>query len=180
MMTKTSLPGDDEPVQAFANCHVGIIETMRDLGGLPALLEAAHRARLISERIESFFNEVVRAHHREEEQELFTAVLASAAEGAEHAEAAAIILQLTAEHQDIEATLGRLIPAIKAAGKGLNVTDLNGLVTLYLAHARFEEQVFLPLAKTILGRNAKHMEALGLSLHIRHNADEIRRSFGVV
>jgi hemerythrin-like domain-containing protein len=126
----------------------------------------------------------VLAHHREEEQELFAAVLASAAEGAEYAEVAAMISRLTTEHHEIEAAFARLIPAIKAAGNGLkkdlNVKDLNGLVVAYLAHARFEEQVFLPMAKTILGRNAKHMEALGLSLHIRHNADEIRRNFGVL
>ena len=42
------------------------------------------------------------------------------------------------------------------------------LVDTYTAHARFEEQTFLPLSQTILGRNNNHMAALGMSLHMRH------------
>ena len=38
----------------------------------------------------------------------------------------------------------------------------------YQAHARFEEQEFLPLSEKILSRNGDHMAALGLSLHMRH------------
>jgi hypothetical protein len=41
-------------------------------------------------------------------------------------------------------------------------------VLAYNAHANYEETEFLPLAETILGRNANHMAALGLSLHMRH------------
>ena len=43
---------------------------------------------------------------------------------------------------------------------------LAALVTHYREHAEFEEQNFLPLSKTILGRNGDHMAALGVSLHI--------------
>ncbi len=42
------------------------------------------------------------------------------------------------------------------------------LVRLYKAHVRFEEDEFLPLCETILGRNSNHMVVLGLSLHLRH------------
>jgi hemerythrin-like domain-containing protein len=184
MMTETNIQSNDAPVQSFADCHLGIINTMRDLGDLPMLLNAARRFHSVSERIEEFFNQVVLTHHREEEEELFPAVLASATEGSERAEVGQIITRLTVEHRDIEAALARLVPAIKEVGKtlkdDLQAQDLESLVALYLAHARFEEEVFLPLAKTILGRNGNHMEALGLSLHIRHNAGEIRRSFGVL
>jgi hypothetical protein len=38
----------------------------------------------------------------------------------------------------------------------------------YQDHARLEEQVFLPLAHEILGRNDNHMAALGLSFQMRH------------
>ena len=30
------------------------------------------------------------------------------------------------------------------------------------------EEVYLPLAQEVLGRNDRHMEALGMSLHMRH------------
>jgi len=42
------------------------------------------------------------------------------------------------------------------------------LVASYFQHADFEEQVFLPLAESILGRDDNHMAALGMSLHMRH------------
>ena len=42
------------------------------------------------------------------------------------------------------------------------------LVSDYRAHAHYEELVFLPAAQSILGRNANHLAALGLSLHLRH------------
>lgn len=184
MMAETQIQGDDAPVQTFADCHLGIVNTMHDLGDLPMLLNAARRFHSVSERIEAFFNQVVLTHHREEEETLFPAVLASAAEGAERAEVGQILSRLTAEHHGIEAALTTLVPAIKELGKtlkgDLNAQDINSLVAMYLAHARFEEEVFLPMAKTILGRNGHHMAALGLSLHIRHNAEEIRRSFGAL
>jgi hemerythrin-like domain-containing protein len=184
MMGTTNLQGDDAPVQTFADCHRGIIDTMRDLEEFPSLLNAARRVRSISERIEEFFDQVVLVHHREEENQLFPAVLASAAEGAERAEVGQIISRLTMEHHDIETALTRLVPAIREVGKtlkdDLKAQEIESLVAQYLTHARFEEEVFLPLAKTILGRNGNHMAALGLALHIRHNAGEIRRSFGIL
>ncbi|NNU45140.1 hypothetical protein [Ramlibacter montanisoli] len=44
------------------------------------------------------------------------------------------------------------------------------LVRLYGEHARMEESVFLPLADEILARNANHMAALDIALHLRHAA----------
>lgn len=183
-MGATNLQADDAPVQSFADCHRGIMDTLGDLGELASLLDAARRVRSLSERIEAFVDQVVLNHHREEETELFPAVLASAAEGAERAEVDQIVSRLTTEHRAIEKALARLAPAIREVGKtlrdDLNAQDIASLVAMYLAHARFEEEVFLPMAKTILGRNGHHMAALGLSLHIRHNAEEIRRSFGAL
>ena len=48
------------------------------------------------------------------------------------------------------------------------MTAVQELVQAYTAHARFEEEQFLPQAQAILSRNGNHMEALGLSLHHRH------------
>ena len=50
----------------------------------------------------------------------------------------------------------------------LDAEAVNGLVAGYFQHANFEEQVFLPLAESILGRDDNHMAALGMSLHMRH------------
>ncbi|MEZ5652848.1 MAG: hypothetical protein R3E87_20115 [Burkholderiaceae bacterium] len=52
------------------------------------------------------------------------------------------------------------------------------LIDAYLAHARFEEQEFLPLSELILNRDGNHMAALGLALHARHVLPELRRKYG--
>jgi hypothetical protein len=99
-------------------------------------------------------------------------VLSSAVKGEERDRVQVMVDQLTAEHRTVEAAWLKLEPELKKVAKGhsteLNVAGVEHLVTSYLGHARFEEDHFLPLAHTILGRNANHMEALGLSLHMRH------------
>ena len=55
---------------------------------------------------------------------------------------------------------------------------VRALVDTYMGHARFEEQQFLPLAHTILGRNSNHMAALGLSLHMRHAMPDVLSRIG--
>jgi hypothetical protein len=49
-------------------------------------------------------------------------------------------------------------------------------VRLYGEHARFEEEMFLPLADRILSRNENHMAALDIALHLRH-APQPRNSY---
>ena len=63
-------------------------------------------------------------------------------------------------------------PAVRAVAQAsavdLDMTALKELVQAHTAHARFEEEQFLPLAQAILSRNGNHLEALGLWLHLRH------------
>jgi hypothetical protein len=56
----------------------------------------------------------------------------------------------------------------KGQDASLDENALARLVQHYREHALLEENEFLPLAETILGRNSNHMAALGLSLHMRH------------
>ncbi|MDO8442006.1 MAG: hemerythrin domain-containing protein [Polaromonas sp.] len=175
---------NDAPLESFAGCHIGIVNMVRDLAELPDLITPVRRFQSITLRIDDFFNQVVKTHHSEEEEQLFTAVLASANSGDEKAEVEQLISKLTDEHREIERAFVYLIPQIKALEKNVvpefNAKNVDSLVELYLAHARFEEEVFLPLAKTILGRNDNHMAALCLSLHMRHAVDDIRREFGII
>jgi hypothetical protein len=162
----------DAPLLNFSNCHIGIITHLRTFGELPALLEPAARARKIAEETLGFFRDAVYEHHAEEERELFPAVLSSAIKGEERDRVQVMVTQLTAEHRVIEAAWTKLEPDLKKVAKGqeshLNVAGVEHLVHNYLAHAAYEEDQFLPLAHTILGRNGNHMDALGLSLHMRH------------
>jgi len=175
-MIHTPAPSIDEPSDApllnFSNCHVGIISHLKSFGQLPALLAPAAQARKIADETLHFFRDAVYEHHAEEERELFPAVLASAVKGEERDRVKVMVDQLTAEHRTVEAAWTKLEPELKKVAKGhsteLNVAGVEHLVQSYLAHAHFEEEHFLPLAHTILARNGNHMEALGLSLHMRH------------
>lgn len=162
----------DAPIENFSNCHTGILRRLGTLDELPALLEAAARARQIAEQSLAFFREAIFEHHLEEERELFPAVLASARAGAERDQVQALAERLTAQHRTLEALWKSLEKDLKrvAAGKDCEMepADLHRLVADYTAHARLEEARFLPLAQTILGRDQNHMAALGMSLHMRH------------
>lgn len=172
----------EQPLDAFAQCHVGILSHLQAFGQLPALLEPAARARRIAAETVAFFRDAVYEHHAEEEKELFPAVLASAKAGAERQQVNAIVERLTREHRQIESRWRKLEPELKKVAKGqdsaIDPAAITALVDAYEAHARYEEASFLPLSQTILGRNGDHMAALGLSLHLRHALPEVLARFG--
>lgn len=163
---------DHTPVDHFSHCHVGIFAQLDRLGDLPALLEPAARARRIAEQSLAFFSKGLYAHHSEEEQALFPSVHRSAEAGPERLQVDQLIEQLTQDHRALERLWSSLEPGLKKVAKGqdstIDVQALQALVERYQAHAQLEEQRFLPLAQTILGRQDHHMAALGLSLHMRH------------
>lgn len=163
-----------EPIRHFCGSHEDIAGGLRQLQELPALAEALERARSIAAATLRLFDEVVLEHHADEEQELFVAVVRSCRDARESNRARELVDRLTMEHRRIEQMWQRLRPAVvlTAAGKVAHAPALDDqvrdLVMAYSAHARFEEEQFLPLADAVLGRNANHMAALGVSLHLRH------------
>ena len=160
------------PLLNFSKCHTGIITRLDAFAELPALVTAAARARQLAADTLDFFHAAVLEHHQEEERELFPAVYASAARGEERNQVMTMIDLLTTEHRIIESAWARLEPELKKAAHG-KVCDVNAdgvaqLVQSYRAHAAYEEDKFLPLAHSILSRNRNHMDALELSLYLRH------------
>ncbi len=111
---------------------------------------------------------------------MFPAVLSAAAEG-ELANVGAIVARLVTDHRELEGLWKQLEPSLKRVAKGqfgdLDVGSLERLVRQYALHARFEESDFLPLAKTILGRNSEKLAELGRSLHLRHKGMPIQSFF---
>lgn len=162
----------DQPINRFAHCHAGIVGHLEAFGELPALLAPVQRARQIAEDMLGFFRSAAFEHHQEEEQELFPVVLQHARPGDERDIVRQMIDALTREHRDIERQWKTLEPQLKKLARGqpvdIDPQDIIQLVAQYKAHAHFEELEFLPLSEKILGRNANHMAALGLSLHMRH------------
>ena len=82
----------------------------------------------------------------------------------------------------MEAAWARLESGLKAVAKGRDAdvaaADIAALLDSYQAHARFEEDVFLPLAQTILGRNSRDMAALGFAMHASHALPDVMRRLG--
>lgn len=183
-MNLTSRGTMDQPIQDFSECHVGIVGMLDDLTALSRRRDTEPRQREVAGRILKFFRDVVGPHHQEEETELFSAVLADATSGDDRVTVEVLVSRLEGEHQRVEGLFAQLAPVLSAIESGgdmsLDATVAGELATEYLAHARFEEEVFLPLAQTILGRNSDHMAALGLALHIRHAAEDVRRKFGFI
>jgi len=183
-MTSTKEDARDQPIREFSECHGGIVHELHNLAALSLQEYPIQQRREIASRILKFFQEVVTAHHVEEEGELFPAVLADATSGEERGKVESLINQLVGEHRCAEARYAQISPVLKVIERGgdasLDAATVDALIADYLAHARFEEEVFLPLAQTVLGRNGDHMAALGLALHIRHASDEVRQRFGYI
>ena len=180
-MTSSTVPDSasamDAPLNAFSQCHAGILSQLEAMEELPTLIAAAAQARVVASDTLSIFHHAVFEHHAEEEGELFPAVLRSATPGEERDRVQALQERLTREHRTLEALWKRIEPAVSAGSKGkpadIDSAVVEELVRAYKAHARFEEQEFLPLAQVILGRDGNHMAALGLSLHMRHVAQPV-------
>lgn len=174
----------DTPIQSFSDCHAGIARVLDDLTGLSRRTDSASSHSEIAARVLSAFTDLVIAHHKDEESELFPAVTSDALAGNEHTQVMQLVGRLVDEHRRIEGRFAQLTPDLSAIANNrtarLDAAAVTALVADYRAHARFEEEIFLPLAQSILGRNNNHLAALGLALHIRHVGEDVRRRFGSI
>ena len=141
------------PLAGLSHCHGGIISQLQAFAELPA---AAARSRKAAANMLALFQFAVYGHHADEENELFPAVLRSAAKGKEAERLQSMVQSLTAEHREIESRWKKLEPSVKATARAepgdLNPKAMQDLVQRYMAHVLFEEQQFLPIAKAILAR----------------------------
>ena len=162
------------PVNEFHGAHEHIIDGLHALENLPALAEALERARQIAHLTLTLFDRVVHEHHADEEQELFVHVQKSCTDIREGHRVQELVARLAADHRRIEKMWHKLRPAVvltaqgKPHGKPGFRQDIAALVEIYLEHAQLEEEVFLPLADAILTRDANHLAALDIALHLRH------------
>lgn len=163
----------ENSLDEFSGCHQAIIENFNQLQDLLQMIrESPHsgKIRKMAKKLIGFFKDIVLTHHAEEEQELFTAVMDSAANEEEASLPRKYIKQLVAEHREFEQMWLQIEPDIKRLSKGkpadLDFETASKLADQYLAHADFEEQYFLPLAAKMLSKN--ELSALGLSMHMRH------------
>ncbi len=171
------------PLEAFARSHAGILMRLEQLRTFARrLADSGGDRRAASEDAEamlSFFRGLVFAHHQEEEQALFPAVVRAAARGDDVPTVAALVARLEREHRQIESDWESIEPALLriAAGKSAAVDQgiVSRLCDRYAAHAQFEEHRFLPLAAKILDEDDQ--TGLALTLHMRHLRDRSLADF---
>jgi hemerythrin-like domain-containing protein len=165
------------PIEEFTTCHAGVLAVLRTFSTLPPLHDAAQRARKVAQDTLDLMNKAVLEHHAEEEEELFPAVLRSAARGEERDRVHSLIWRLCDEHREIEELWKRLRPEVAHAAAGkpadLRQEHVDVLISSYRQHAQTEERDFLPMAREILSRDGNHMAALEIAMHLRHRAAPI-------
>ena len=141
------------PLAGLSHCHGGVISQLQAFAELPAV--AAQSCKAAANTL-ALFQIAVYGHHADEENELFPAVLRSAVKGEEAERLQSMVQRLTAEHREIESRWKKLEPSVKATARAesgdLDPKAMQDLVQRYMAHALFEEQQFLPIAKAILSR----------------------------
>ncbi len=175
-MNPTNTPANPEaerPLDNFSDCHQGIMARLDAFAQLPTMAASTPQAGTLAKDTIAFFRSAVIDHHHEEEKDLFPAVLAASELGAEFDQLRAMVDALTAEHRAIESLWAALEPAVDQLAQGhpaapVDAAGVQALVQKYRAHARLEEESFLPLAAQVLGRRDGKMASLGLALHMRH------------
>ncbi len=167
----------DTPLQDFSKCHSGFVTLLETSLGLPGMIASAAQARSCAADLLKMFRDSLLAHHDDEERDLFPAVLQVARPGEEAARAQAMVTQLVREHREIAQLWMQLKPTVQAIANGylpgLDTALLHELVKRFNEHVRTEEVEFLPFAQVVLARQSEDMAALGLALHLRHEAKEI-------
>jgi hemerythrin-like domain-containing protein len=169
--------GFEAPLEMLAACH-GRIEqrcaTLRRLVPHLAAHGADADARSAAVSVLRYFDGAALQHHRDEEDDLFPALLESMA-GSDAVCIRDLTTRLADEHRQLEAAWRRLRPRLEeiAAGRGepLDARAVEGFVRLYESHLAVEEAELLPMAGRLLGD--AELDAIGRAMRARRGIDEV-------
>lgn len=170
LLNGTPAPSFDDPLALLRACHERILGQCLTLERLQQHLprhgcdaDAQQAARAILR----YFDTAGQHHHKDEEQDLFPAMLASG-----DAEAAQLIEKLLAEHHGMEAAWQALRPQLAdvAAGKSatLDAQVAQRFTDAYRIHIAQENPYLLPLAARLL--SSAQLANIGRSMAQRRNA----------
>lgn len=144
-----------EQFKALDACHQQIHEHLTELIDLLGRLDTdsdSPHCRQKAKTIETFFSEVSRAHHAEEEKDIFPPLLAS-----DNAELVHAVRTLQQDHGWIEQNWLELAPMLRALALGEDWADMTELkhnaevfVNLCHDHIVLEESLIYPEAKARL------------------------------
>lgn len=145
-----------DPFKALDACHRQIHEHLAELAELLERLDGSSSSSVHSRQkaktIEAFFSETARAHHAEEEKNVFPNLLLS-----DNAELVQAVQTLKQDHGWIEQNWIELAPMLRAIAQGEDWVDMDELkhnaeVFLNLCHDHIvlEETLIYPEAKARL------------------------------
>lgn len=164
----------EAPLEALSACHRRIEAHLAALGVLPQHI-AEHgvdaTAREAARFALHFFDTAGAEHQRDEDDDLFPLLRTRAGE-LERAEISAVINEIEADHQTMDAQWARLRERLDAIAQGRPVplvpADVSGFAWLYHRHLEKESAIILPFAPEALA--ATEWRELGERMAARRRA----------
>lgn len=148
--------GFEAPLEMLSACHDRIARqcaTLRRLAAHVAQHGADARAQTAAASVLRYFDTAAVLHHRDEEEDLFPALIESMA-GSDAVCLHGIIDGLTLEHRQLEASWRRLRGPLNALSAGqpaeLDSARVEEFCAVYAAHIQREEDELLPMAARLL------------------------------
>lgn len=152
-------------------CHARITQqchALRDLVPHLAARGTDARAREMAAAAVQFFDVAVARHHRDEEEDLFPALIESMA-GSDAVCLRELTQGLAAEHQRLDVAWERLRPALEQVAAGapaaLAADEIETLAALYRQHIECEESELLPMAARLIADS--ELARIGRSMQAR-------------
>ncbi|MBU6502099.1 MAG: hemerythrin domain-containing protein [Burkholderiales bacterium] len=167
----TPAAGTEAPLEMLSACHDRITRqcaTLRRLVPHLALHGADQEARTAAANVMRYFDTSAIHHHRDEEVDLFPALIESMA-GSDPVCLRQLTEGLTRDHRALEAQWQKLRIALAkiAAGESVSLTsdDVEAFAGPYERHLEREDAELLPMAARLLGDDA--LASIGCAMRER-------------
>ena len=176
------LPDDNDPLGLLEACHLRMSRQLLTLerllarqqprdGGASVAVDAevgAAEVGAAATAVCRYFDEAASRHHRDEEQDLFPAVVESMA-GSDAVCLRGMVGRLADEHRRLEAAWQALRPTIAALAAGessqLDAAVVTRFVTAYREHLAYEDAELMPMARRLLSDD--QVSKIGLAMRAR-------------
>jgi len=169
----------DHPIDLLDHCHARILRNCRLIERIAARLQSHgpdNELREAAHQVVRFFDTAGEAHHRDEDEDLFPALL-QMVPTEELGDTRALVERLLADHAQLESAWHEMrhwLRLLAAGGdSGPDPQLALELTALYARHIALEEAQLLPLARRVL--EPKVAEQLGLSMAQRRGVKQPAR-----
>ena len=169
--------GTEAPLEMLSACHDRMARqcaTLRRLVPHLALHGADQEARTAATNVMRYFDTSAINHHRDEEVDLFPALIESMA-GSDAVCLHELTEGLTMDHRALEAHWQRLRLILAQIAEGQSVLlesiDVEAFVGLYERHIEIEDTELLPMAARLLSDDA--LASIGRAMRERRGIGEI-------